>query len=95
VRALKTLMLASSAAAFKLLTLGRNQPAARALLSHKFLTPNEPKSQSLDRLRRQLEWLQSAYKPMSVPDLIAQLVEGNVSDNSIVFDYRRRAFGRF
>lgn len=62
----------------------RARPGATVILSHSYIAPDEPKSRSIDRLRRQLEWLRSAYKPISVPELLQSLAKGIVPDNSVV-----------
>src|SRR6476620_6727864 len=59
-------------------------PAATVLLGHSFFVPGESKRNSIDRLRRQLEWLRRAYNPISVPQLLQQLEEGTVPDRAVV-----------
>jgi hypothetical protein len=81
---LKRLALVSSAAFGAPRLFKRAQPTATVVLSHKYFFPDEPKVRSIDRLRRQLEWLRRAYKPISVPELVNGLVKGIVPDNSIV-----------
>lgn len=60
------------------------EPHATVLLSYRYFVPGEPKARSLDRLRRQLEWLRSAYRPISIPQLLKGLEQGTVPDRSIV-----------
>ena len=75
----------SAAVAFKASTLFSAEPSARAVLRHKFLVEGEPKTRSLDRLRRELEWLRKTYSPMTIPDFVSGLVKRIVRDNSLVF----------
>jgi peptidoglycan/xylan/chitin deacetylase (PgdA/CDA1 family) len=82
---LRPLAFASAAVAFKASTLFSAQPSARALLRHEFLVDGEPKTRSLDRLRRELEWLRKTYGPMTVPNFVSGLVNGIVRDNSLCF----------
>ena len=64
--------------------LRRSKAAATVLLSHRYFSGSEAKSRSIDRLRGQLEWLQGAYKPISVSTLINGLAKGDVLNDSIV-----------
>ena len=59
-------------------------PAARVLLSHRYFAPDEARERSLDRLRRQLDWLRTAYHPIGVPELLQALANGTVPDGAIV-----------
>src|ERR1035437_7409643 len=81
---LKGITLADSAAIGAPWFFGSTQPAATVILSHRYFLANEPKSRSRDRLRRQLEWLQGNYNPISVTALIDGLAKRIVPDGSIV-----------
>jgi len=59
-------------------------PAATVILSHRFFDPKEPRARAVDRVRRQLEWLQSAYRPISVPDLLHKLAVGALPDRAVI-----------
>jgi peptidoglycan/xylan/chitin deacetylase (PgdA/CDA1 family) len=53
-------------------------------LGHSFFVPRESKRDSIERLRRQLEWLRCAYNPISVPQLLQKLEQGTVPDRAVV-----------
>jgi peptidoglycan/xylan/chitin deacetylase (PgdA/CDA1 family) len=59
-------------------------PLATVVLSHRYFMPNELRDRALDRLRRQLDWLRSAYRPISVSELLQNLAVGRLPDRAIV-----------
>lgn len=75
---------AVSAAAFKASASLSGDATARALLRHRFLF-DEPRSKSIDRLRRELEWLRRSFSVVTVPDFIAALTRGEVRDHALTF----------
>ena len=59
-------------------------PVATVLLSYSFFAPGESQRHSIDRLRRQLEWLRRNYRPISVPQLLQELEKGAPPDGAVV-----------
>jgi peptidoglycan/xylan/chitin deacetylase (PgdA/CDA1 family) len=81
----KYLALTTGTIAFRASSAARaHQPSARAILNHNYFFPGEPKQHSIDRLRRQLDWLQNVYEPTGVPELLEGLQKKVVPHNSIV-----------
>lgn len=80
----KGVVLAASAAIGAPRLFGSAGPVATVLLSHSFFVRGESRRQSIDRLRRQLDWLRRAYEPMSVPQLLEKLEGGAVPEGAVV-----------
>jgi len=59
-------------------------PVATVLLGHSFFVPGESRHYSIDRLRRQLDWLCHNHRPISVPQLLQGLEKGMIPDGAVV-----------
>lgn len=59
-------------------------PAATVLLGHSFFVPGESRRHSIDRLRRQLDWLRHNHRPISIPQLLQGLEKGMIPDGAVV-----------
>src|SRR5262249_49946210 len=77
-------LLKGGASALELFERLQGQPSARVLLSHYFLF-DESRSQSIDRLRRELDFISRRFRPIGVPELLAHLAEGNIPDDALVY----------
>src|SRR5687767_9528168 len=83
---LKSTILKAGNVAFRCsIALTRKEPFATALLRHRFLFDEESRASSISRLRRELDWLQSNYKPVSVPELVDGIGRGQVQEKSLVY----------
>lgn len=62
----------------------RQQANVSALLFHRFFADGEPRQTGIDRLRRELEWLRSAYVPISLGRFVEGLSSGSLADRAVL-----------
>lgn len=55
-----------------------------ALLFHRFFADGEPRQAGIDRLRRELEWLRSAYTPISLGQFVQGMASGSLPDRAVL-----------
>ncbi|MBW8784646.1 MAG: polysaccharide deacetylase family protein [Novosphingobium sp.] len=81
---IKSWMLNASSLAFRAAALVNVRPFAKAFLRHTFLF-NEPKSRSIDRLRRELEFMRRSHTPVNLPEFVSSFCAGDILDGALVF----------
>jgi peptidoglycan/xylan/chitin deacetylase (PgdA/CDA1 family) len=62
----------------------RGQSTVSALLFHRFFGEGESRQHSIDRLRRELEWLRATHTPISIPQLVEGLVSGSLPERAVL-----------
>ncbi len=95
--ALRSIVLDAGAAAFGLMDRLTGGPSARVLMRHKFLS-QEPRAASLDRLRRELDWLASAYTVIPLSEFSRRFAQGDLPAGALTFttdDVHRDVFEVF
>jgi peptidoglycan/xylan/chitin deacetylase (PgdA/CDA1 family) len=85
VNAVKRLALSASALlGTQRLFLGRNKPVVAALLFHDFFFPGQSHQDSIEQLRRELDFLCTRYTPISLPQLVAGLNGASLPDRAVL-----------
>ena len=60
------------------------QANVSAQLFHRFFGDGEPRQNGIDRLRRELEWLRSAYQPISLAQFVEGMAKGSLPDRAVL-----------